>query len=104
MDVLTDRWFLAIKAAVAASVAVLLTRQLGVADELSAGFVAVVCVTPTAYAGLRRGLAQVVGSILGGAIAMVLLLLLPARELAPVVVLVATLSAVLLCCALGMAQ
>ena len=60
---------LAIKGALAATLAYLLCRALSLPDGLSAAFVAVVCVTPTVLAGLRRAVGQGLGSALGGALA-----------------------------------
>ncbi|CAN5581071.1 hypothetical protein BH09MYX1_BH09MYX1_40120 [soil metagenome] len=100
---LTDPLFLALKAALAASVAVLLTRLFHVSDQLSAGFVAVACVSPTAYAGLKRGAQHAFGSALGGGIATALTLILPA-PLAPAIVLVSVFLAVLACMRLKMAS
>ncbi len=98
---LTDPLFLALKAAFAASLAVLLTYVLGIADQLSAGFVAVACVSPTAYAGLRRGGQQVAGSVLGGGIATLLSFVLP-PSLAPLTVFLSVLLAVVACVRFGM--
>lgn len=102
MGALTDPIVLAIKAALTASIAILLTHLLDVPDQLSAGFVAVACVTPTAYAGLKRGGQQIVGSLIGGGIAMVLVLALPARVHAPWIVLLSVLLSILACTKLGM--
>jgi uncharacterized membrane protein YgaE (UPF0421/DUF939 family) len=97
MGALTDPVYLATKAAAAASVAVLVTQVLRVPDALSAGFVAVACVSPTAYAGLRSGAEQVAGSLLGGVVTSLLLQVLGAPSLRPLVVLLAVLGSVLLC-------
>jgi hypothetical protein len=67
--VLADPLPLAAKAGLAAAIAVAATRAAGLDDPLSAGFVALACVSPSAYAGLRGGLAQLAGSVLGVAIA-----------------------------------
>jgi uncharacterized membrane protein YccC len=98
---LIDPWFLALKAALAASIAVLLTHLFAVEDPLSAGFVAVACVSPTAYAGLRRGGEQVAGSLLGGGISTLLRWLAP-PSFGPAVVFGSVLVAVLACMRLGM--
>jgi hypothetical protein len=67
--VLADPVPLAAKAGLAAALAVAGARLAGLDDPLSAGFVALACVSPSAYAGLRGGIAQLAGSLLGVAIA-----------------------------------
>jgi uncharacterized membrane protein YgaE (UPF0421/DUF939 family) len=104
MAALTDPLLLATKAGAAASMAVLATQLFGLKDALSAGFVAVVCVSPTAYAGLRRGFEQVVGSVLGAGVTMALLFLLKAPQLVPLLVLSSVLFSVLLCMRLRLEQ
>jgi uncharacterized membrane protein YgaE (UPF0421/DUF939 family) len=74
---LTDPRFLTVKAAVATALAAALAHAAGVADLLSAGFVALVCITPTAYAGLRRALEQMGGAALGGGATALLLAVMP---------------------------
>jgi Aromatic acid exporter family member 1 len=74
---LTDPVYLATKAAVASSLAVILARVTHVPDALSSAFAALVCVTPTAYAGLRRGLEQLGGATLAGAVTALVLSLWP---------------------------
>lgn len=64
---LTDPLHLAAKAAVASALAVAAAHATHVPDALSSGFAALVCVTPTAYAGLRRGLEQLGGATVAGA-------------------------------------
>ncbi len=64
---LTDPVHLAAKAAVASALAVAIAHATRVPDALSSGFAALVCVTPTAYAGLRRGLEQLGGATIAGA-------------------------------------
>lgn len=54
------------KAAFAVMVAYLAARALVPRDALSATFVSMLCVSPTLYTGLRRGLAQLAASALGG--------------------------------------
>ncbi len=66
---LADPLYLAFKAAVAALLSVLAVDTLGVEDRLSAPFVAVVCVSPSIYGGVRRGFEQLAASVLGGGIA-----------------------------------
>jgi uncharacterized membrane protein YccC len=94
---LTDAPFLAAKAALACAAAVGLTHWLHVPDALSAGFVAVACTSPTAYAGIRRGLEQVGGSVVGGLLAAVALLAFPSPALAPLACGLAVGLAVLAC-------
>lgn len=77
MSRLTDPVALAAKAAAASGMAVAAAHALGVPDALSCGFVAVVCVTPTVYAGLRSGAEQLGGAALAGAVAAPLLTLWP---------------------------
>jgi uncharacterized membrane protein YgaE (UPF0421/DUF939 family) len=104
MGALTDPLLLATKAGAAASMAVLATQLFGLKDALSAGFVAVVCVSPTAYAGVRRGFEQVIGSVLGAGVTMALLFLLKAPQLVPLLVLSSVLFSVLLCMRLRLEQ
>jgi hypothetical protein len=94
---LTDAPFLATKAAVACAAAVGIVHWLHVPDALSAGFVAVACTSPTAYAGIRRGLEQVGGSAVGGLLATAALLALPSPALAPLACGLAVGLAVLAC-------
>ena len=68
MSRLTDPVYLATKAAVSAAIAVVIAHATHVPDALSSGFAALVCVTPTAYAGLRRGIEQLGGATLAGAV------------------------------------
>jgi hypothetical protein len=75
--VLADPLPLAVKSGMAAAIAVAATRAAGLDDPLSAGFVALACVSPSAYAGLRGGLAQLAGSLLGVAIAGLPLVAIP---------------------------
>ncbi|HEY9766260.1 MAG TPA: aromatic acid exporter family protein [Chroococcales cyanobacterium] len=44
-------------------------------DAVSAGFVAVVCISPTLFTGMKRATAQIAGSVLGGLIATLFLLM-----------------------------
>lgn len=69
--------YIAGKAAVGALLALSVVRGLGLPDKLSATFVAVVCISPTVYSGLRRGLDQVGASAVGGAVVWGLSLMLP---------------------------
>ncbi|MFO0624132.1 MAG: aromatic acid exporter family protein [Polyangiales bacterium] len=77
MSQLTDPRFLTAKAAAATALAAALAHAAGVSDLLSASFVALVCITPTAYAGLRRALEQLGGAALGGGATALLLAALP---------------------------
>lgn len=70
---LDNPWPLAVKTALAASMAYVLCLALALPDGVSAAFVAVVCVTPTVIAGLRRAVGQSVGSLVGGGFAWVLM-------------------------------
>jgi uncharacterized membrane protein YgaE (UPF0421/DUF939 family) len=74
---LTDPRYLTAKAAVATALAAALAHAAGVSDLLSASFVALVCITPTAYAGLRRALEQLGGAVVGGGATALLLAVLP---------------------------
>ncbi len=82
---LTDPLYLAVKVGAAAGLAVLLAHVARVPDALSCGFVGLVCVTPTVYAGLRRGLEQLGGAALAGIITTPLALVGPTHPAAPVV-------------------
>lgn len=64
-----------LKVGLASSLALVTTTALQVHDPISATFVAVVCTSPTVVTGLKRSLQQVVGSLVGGAIASLLLIL-----------------------------
>jgi hypothetical protein len=64
--VLSNIPFLIGKAAIAVTAAYVLARELVPRDVLSATFVAMLCISPTVYTGLRRGLAQLAASALGG--------------------------------------
>jgi hypothetical protein len=69
--------YLAVKSALAALLALVAVELLGLPDRLSATFVACVCITPTAYAGLRRGLDQLMGSAIGGGLSWLTFLWVP---------------------------
>lgn len=62
---LADPAYIAGKAALATSAAVVLAPLVGAHDPLSAGFVAIVCVAPSARYGLRNGYEQFVSSLVG---------------------------------------
>lgn len=66
---LTNSIALACKAAIGSSLGYGLAALVGNPDALSAAFVAVVCISPTVLAGLRLGVEQAGGSLVGGAIA-----------------------------------
>ncbi|RYE84584.1 MAG: hypothetical protein EOO75_17945 [Myxococcales bacterium] len=83
MSRLVDPVFLGLKAAVASTLAVEALRVLGGHDLLSAGFVALVCISPSAHAGLRTGLQQVAGSLIGATAAGLPHLVTPAAHGAP---------------------
>lgn len=68
MSRLTDPVHLTLKAATAAALGALLAHLTKVPDALSSSFIALVCVTPSAYAGLRRGIEQLGGAVIAGAI------------------------------------
>ena len=63
---LANPFFLAVKAALACVLALALCSLVGNPDTVSAGFVAVLCVSPTVLMGLRRAGGQLLGSALGG--------------------------------------
>lgn len=65
---LVDPLFLSVKAGAAAGLALLGARLLHNPDLVTATFVAVLCVSPSVLAGLRRGVAQLLGSLVGGAL------------------------------------
>jgi len=48
------------------TVAYVLAREITPRDTLSATFVTLLCLSPTLYTGLRRGLSQLAASVLGG--------------------------------------
>jgi hypothetical protein len=75
---LADPLWLAAKAGVASALAVVTARGLDVDDALSAGFVALACVSPSVWAGIKNGLEQLVGSALACAIAGLPMALFPA--------------------------
>jgi len=54
------------KTALAVVASYALASEVTPRDVLSASFVAMLCISPTLYTGLRRGLAQLVASALGG--------------------------------------
>ncbi len=58
--------FLAVKAGLAALLALALNHLLDNPDAVSASFVAVLCVSPTLLMGLKRAGQQLIGSLLGG--------------------------------------
>lgn len=74
---LSDPLFIALKGSVAAALALAMVQLLGIPDTLSATFVAVVCISPTVFSGLRQGLEQVTASAIGGGITYALSFVLP---------------------------
>ncbi len=64
---LSAPFYLALKAGLSTGVAIALARLLANPDLVTATFVAVLCCSPTFAIGLRRGFAQLVGSVVGGA-------------------------------------
>lgn len=97
MNQLVDPVYLAVKAAFASALAVLLTRWLGGTDLLSAGFVALVCTSPSAHAGLRRGIQQTAGSLLGALAAGLPQLPFPALRGHPIALALSMAAALLSC-------
>jgi hypothetical protein len=69
--------YIAFKAAAAALLALAAVELAQLPDALSATFVAVVCISPVTFSGLRRGLEQLGGSALGGGTTFLLALWLP---------------------------
>ena len=69
--------FIALKACLAALLALALVNSLHVPDTLSATFVACACLTPTVYSGFRRGLEQIGASAVGGVLTWLLELWFP---------------------------
>ncbi len=64
-----------LKVGLVSTLAFLLDGVFHLDDAVSAGFVAVVCISPTLFTGMKRATVQVAGSLLGGVIATLLLLL-----------------------------
>lgn len=95
---LADPLYIALKAAAAALLSVLVVDLLGITDRLSAPFVAVVCIAPSVYGGVRRGFEQLAASVLGGGIAVILAVWLPL----PAALVVATFATVWLCFQTGL--
>lgn len=101
---LTDPYYLTAKVTVASAVSVWLCQILQINDALSAGFVALICVVPSVYAGLRAGLEQFAGSVLGGCISTCLLIgfgLYPLDEKSAAIVLLAMGLSLAVCFRLG---
>lgn len=63
-----------LKVGLATALAFMLDNAFHLNDAVSAGFVAVVCTSPTMLSGMKRGTEQLAGSLLGGGIATILLL------------------------------
>lgn len=71
---LTNWPIFSLKGGLAAGLALLLCQAFKVNDPISATFVAVMCITPTLVTGLRAAVEQALGSLIGGAIATLLVL------------------------------
>lgn len=69
MNSLVDHRFLAGKAAASAVLGWAGVTALGNPDAVSAAFVAVICTSPIILSGLKRARDQVLGSLIGGAVA-----------------------------------
>jgi hypothetical protein len=80
---LLDVQRMAVKAALASAFAVLLARLVHNGDPLSAGFVSLVCVAPSAFGGLKRGFEQLASSFIGAAVATVIVTLVPGVRESP---------------------
>ncbi len=78
---LANPFFLSLKAGLAVALALALVLALGLRDQISATFVALVCTSPTVYTGIRRGIEQLTASVLGGLVTIALLLLFPRHPL-----------------------
>lgn len=72
---LTNPFFLAVKAGLATLLALILGAMLGNTDHVSAAFIAVLCTSPTVLIGLRRALTQFAGSIIGGLLGVICIVL-----------------------------
>lgn len=97
---LLDVQRMAVKAALASAFAVFLARAVHNDDPLSAGFVSLVCVAPSAFGGLRRGFEQLASSFIGAAVATVVVTLVPGvREssMLPLAIAPAMLAALVVC-------
>lgn len=73
-DNLTNWPIFSLKAGLAAGLALLLCQVFKVNDPISGTFVAIMCITPTLFTGLRAALEQAMGSLIGGALATLLVL------------------------------
>lgn len=104
MLALADPMHLAFKAGVASALAVVICRLAGLDDPLSAGFVALACVSPSAYAGLRNGLVQLAGSVLGSIVAGLPLIVWPALHGSPWALTASMIVSVLACLSLGLSS
>lgn len=63
------------KVGIAVALAVFLDSVFNFHDPISAGFVALVCVSPTVLTGMKRASEQLAGSVLGGLIGWIVLLM-----------------------------
>lgn len=102
MSQLVDPIYLAIKASVACTLAVLLVTHTATKDSLSAGFVALICTSPSVHGGLRRGLEQVVGTLVGALAGGLPEVLWPAARGAPWALLPGLAAALLFCFRAGL--
>ncbi len=94
---LADPFSLAAKAGLASTLAVLATRWLGVDDALSAGFVALACVSPSAFAGVKNGLQQLAGSALACSVAGAPIVLWPTLRGSPALLLASVTVTIAVC-------
>ncbi|MFN7132102.1 MAG: aromatic acid exporter family protein [Myxococcales bacterium] len=81
MQPLANPFFLSLKAGAAVALAIATVNFIGVRDQISATFVALVCISPTVFTGIRRGIEQFTASLLGGAITLALLFTFPRHPL-----------------------
>lgn len=80
---LLDVQRMATKAAIACAFAVFLAGLVHNDDALSAGFVALVCVAPSAYGGLKRGFEQLAASFVGALVSMLVVAAVPSVRSSP---------------------
>ncbi len=63
---LSNPLFIVLKTTLACAVALMADTLLGNPDHVSSTFVAVLCISPTVFIGLRNAWAQILGSLVGG--------------------------------------
>ncbi len=102
MNQLVDPLALALKASVASALAVAVAQHATTPDALSAGFVALICTSPSAHAGLRQGVLQALGSLLGALLGGLPQALTPAAHGAPWALAPGLAAALLLCLRTGL--